>query len=244
MKNLRRSSLLTMTLAVSCCACAAAQVAETPKEADGIADHHDPSSLSEAQISAGLKEALAIGASKAVATAGKTDGFLFNEAIRILLPPNLQSVGKAMRLIGEGDTVDDLEIGMNRAAERATPQAKQIFLDAIKKMTIPAARRILTGGDTAATEYFRQACNADLTTAFTPIVHSSMQHVGVIKKYDHVIATAPGGGAIANEFDLDKYVVGKTIDGIFYMLSQQEIKIRNNPADQSTALLKEVFSRK
>lgn len=244
MKNLWRSSLLAITLAVSCCACAAAQIAGTLKKADADLDHHDPSGLSEDQISAGLREALAIGTSKAVATAGKTDGFLFNEAIRILLPPNLQSVGKAMRLIGEGDTVDDLEIGMNRAAERATPQAKQIFLEAIKTMTIPAARGILTGGDTAATEYFRQTCTPDLTIAFTPIVHSSMQRVGVIKKYDHVIKTAPGGGAIANEFDLDKYVVGKTIDGIFYMLSQQEIRIRHNPADQTTSLLKEVFARK
>lgn len=244
MKNLRLSSLLTIILVISCCVCAAAQAAETVKKADAVLDHHDSSSLSEDQISAGLKEALTIGTGKAVAIAGKTDGFLFNEAIRILLPPKLQSVGKAMRLIGEGDTVDDLEIGMNRAAERATPQAKQIFVDAIKKMSIPAARRVLTGGDTAATEYFRQACTADLTTAFTPVVHNSLQRVGVIKKYDHVINTAPGGAAIANEFDLDKYVVGKTIDGIFYMLAQQEIKIRTNPADQSTALLKEVFARK
>ena len=244
MKTFMRSSLLTLALAASCCACAAGQVAETLKKADAVLDHHDSSSLSDDQIAGGLKEALAIGTGKAVAIAGKTDGFLYNEAIRILLPPKLQSVGKAMRLIGEGDTVDDLEIGMNRAAERATPQAKQIFLDAIKKMTLPAARRILTGGDTAATEYFRQACNADLTTAFIPIVHNSLQRVGVIKKYAHVINTAPGGAAIANEFDLDKYVVGKTIDGIFYMLAQQEIKIRTNPADQTTALLKEMFARK
>ena len=149
-----------------------------------------------------------------------------------------------MRLIGEGDTVDDLEIGMNRAAERATPQAKQIFLDALKKMTFRDARKILAGGDTAATEYFEQTCSADLTTAFTPIVHSSLQRVGVIKKYDHVIKTAPGGNAIANEFDLDKYVVGKTLDGLFYEVGQQEFNIRTNPAAQTTALLKEVFARK
>lgn len=244
MKTLMRTSLLTIIVVIISCVYAATQAAETAKKTDAVLDQHDSSNLSEDQISAGLKEALAIGTGRAVAIAGKTDGFLFNESIRILLPPKLQSVGKAMRLIGEGDTVDDLEIGMNRAAERATPQAKQIFLDAIKKMPIPAARRILTGGDTAATEYFRQACTPDLTSAFAPVVHSSMQRVGVIKKYDHVIKTAPGGGAIANEFDLDKYVVGKTIDGIFYMLAQQEIKIRTNPAEQTTALLKEVFARK
>ncbi len=244
MKYVMRSSLLATTIAIGCCTCAMAQVKEPAEKTDATLEHGDSSSLSDEQIAAGLKEALAIGTGKAVALAGKTDGFLFNESIRILLPPQLQSVGKAMRLIGEGDTVDDLEIGMNRAAERATPQAKQIFLDALKKMTIPGARSVLTSGDTAATEYFRQKCNADLTTTFSPIVHSALQRAGVIKKYDHVIKTAPGGSAIANEFDLDKYVVDKTLDGIFYMLTQQEIKIRTNPADQTTALLKEVFARK
>jgi len=209
--------------------------APAPAHAPAAADDH---------IVAALKQALELATSKAVAVTGRPDGFLDNEAIRILLPTKLQSVGKAMRLIGEGDTVDDLEIGMNRAAERATPQAKQIFLDAIKKMTFRDARHILTSGDTAATEYFQQTCSADLTTAFTPIVHSSLQRVGVIKKYNHVIKTAPGGNAIANEFDLDKYVVGKTLDGLFYEIEQEEIKIRTNPAARTTALLKEVFARK
>jgi hypothetical protein len=244
MKTLMRPSLLTIAVAFCSCTCAAAQLGETLKKTDAALEHHDSSSLSDDEIVAGLKQALEIGTSKAIALTGKPDGFLDNEAIRILLPTKLQSVGKAMRLLGEGDTVDDLEIGMNRAAERATPQAKQIFLDALKKMTISGARRILTGGDTAATEYFKQTCSADLTATFSPIVHGSMQRIGIIKKYDHVIKTAPGGSAIANEFDLDKYVVGKTIDGIFYMLGQEEIKIRINPAAQNTALLKEVFARK
>ncbi len=238
MKRLRRLSLLTIALALCCCTDAAAQSNDTLKKVDTA------SGLSDDQIVAGLKQALELGTSKAVALTGRTDGFLFNENIRILLPPKLQAVGKAMRLLGEGDTVDDLEIGMNRAAEHAAPQAKQIFLDALKKMPFTDARRILTGGDTAATEYFKRTSSADLTVAFSPIIHSSMQRIGVIKTYDHVIKTAPGGSAIANEFDLDKYVVGKTLDGLFYMLGQEEIKIRTNPAAQTTALLKEVFSRK
>jgi hypothetical protein len=133
---------------------------------------------------------------------------------------------------------------MNRAAERATPQAKAIFLDALKKMTFTDARRILAGDDTAATEYFKRTSSADLTAAFSPVVHSSLQRLGVIRKYDHVIKTAPGGDVIANEFDLDKYVVGKTLDGLFYMLGQEEIRIRTDPSAQTTALLKEVFLRK
>jgi hypothetical protein len=238
MKRLLRLSLLTIALALCCCTYAAAQSDDTLKKVDTA------SGLSDDQIVAGLKQALELSTSKAVALTGRTDGFLFNENIRILLPPKLQAVGKAMRLLGEGDTVDDLEIGMNRAAEHAAPQAKQIFLDALKKMTFTDARRILTGGDTAATEYFKRTSSADLTAAFSPIIHSSMQRIGVIKTYDHVIKTAPGGSAIANEFDLDKYVVSKTLDGLFYMLGQEEIKIRTNPAAQTTALLKEVFARK
>lgn len=243
MQHLKRTSVLTVVLAV-CCICAVAQPGKTVQGADATDEHHDPSSFSEDQIVAGLKQALELSAGKAVGLAGKTDGFLQNEDIRILLPTKLQSVGKAMRLIGEGDTVDDLEIGMNRAAERASSQAKPIFLDAIKKMSFSDARNILSGGETAATEYFRRTCSVDLTTAFTPIVHSSMQRVGVIKKYDHVIKTAPGGSAIASEFDLDKYVVGKTLDGLFYTLGQEEVKIRTNPAAQTTALLKELFAKK
>lgn len=246
MTTLRRPCLLIIALALGCSACAAAQLNENRKQADKGHDVGDDSGLGDDQIVAGLKQALEVGTGKAVALAGKADGFLNNEAIRILLPTKLQSVGKAMRLLGEGETVDDLEIDMNRAAERATPQAKQIFLDAIKKMNVThsGARHILAGGETAASEYFQQTCSADLTAAFSPIVHGALQHTGVLKKYDHVIKTAPGGNAIANEFDLDKYVVGKTLDGLFYMLGQEEIQIRTTPAAQTTPLLKEVFSRK
>jgi hypothetical protein len=244
MKILMRSSPHTIALLLCFCTCAAAQMNENRQQADAASEHHDTTTLSDDQIVEGLKQALELGTTKAIALTGKPDGFLDNAAIRILLPPKLQSVGKAMRLIGEGDTVDDLEIGMNRAAERATPQAKQIILDALRKMTFRDPRHILSSGETAATEYFEQTCSADLTAAFTPTVHSSLQRVGVSKEYDHVIKTAPGGNAIANEFDLDKYVVGKTLDGFFYELGQEEIKIRTNPSARTTTLLKEVFSRK
>jgi hypothetical protein len=143
-----------------------------------------------------------------------------------------------------GGKVDELEIGMNRAAEQATPQAKQIFLAALKRMTFDDARKILTGNDTAATDYFKRSSSADLTTAFSPLVHTSMQHVGVVDQYDRLISSAPGGSTLVREFDLDQYVVGKTLDGLFFELGEEEKKIRKNPAAQTTALLKEVFGRK
>jgi hypothetical protein len=156
----------------------------------------------------------------------------------------LEAVGRGLRMVGMGAKVDELEVGMNRAAEQATPQAKQIFLTALRKMTFDDARHILTGDDTAATEYFKRTSSPDLTVAFSPIVHRSMERVGVVQQYNQVIKSAPAGSALARQFDIDKYVVSKTLDGLFHVLGEEEKQIRKNPAAQTTALLKEVFGRK
>ena len=243
MKHMMRASLLHITLAIFC-TYSTAQLSEVLKKAGEALESRDSSNLPEEKIISGLKEALEVGTGRAVALCGRHDGFMKNEAIRILLPSKLQPIGKGMRLLGMGEQVDDLEIGMNRAAEKATPQAKEIFVTALRKMTIQDARGIMTGGDTSATEYFRRAASADLTTAFTPIVHQSMQKVGVIHQYESVIKSAPGGGALASEFNLDKYVVDQTLDGIFLMLGEEEKKIRKDSAAQTTELLKEVFGKK
>ena len=198
------------------------------------------SSLSTDKITAGLKEALKISTAKAVDLTGKPDGFLKNEAIKILLPDKLRTAGRGLRLVGMGPQLDELEVGMNRAAEQATPQAKQIFINALMKMSIDDARRILSGNQTAATDYFRNASSADLTTAFKPIVHSAMQNVGVIKQFGQLTQNSMAAPAL-QKVDLDGYVVGKTLDGLFYMLGQQEKQIRTNPAAQTTTLLKQVF---
>ena len=237
-------SLLTLILTLALTLPAAAQLDEMIKKAESSLGNRNTSSLTDDKIIAGLKQALQVSTGKAVAVTGRPDGFLKNEAIRIALPPRLQTVGRGMRMLGMGKTVDDLETGMNRAAEQATPQAKQIFIAALRKMSFDDARHILTGNDTAATDYFKRTSSSDLTTAFSPIVHASMQKVGVVQQYDHLINTAPGGSTLAKEFDLDNYVVGKTLDGLFYMLGQEETKIRKDPAAQTTALLKEVFGGK
>jgi hypothetical protein len=200
--------------------------------------------LTNDKITAGLKQALEVSTTKAVALTGKPDGFLKNDEIRIPLPEKLQTVGKGLRMIGMGGQVDELEVGMNRAAEQATPKAKAIFLAALKKMTFDDARRIWSGNDTAATDYFRGASSEDLTAAFTPIVHEQLAKLGVIKQYNSVIQSTPGGSAFAVKFDLDKYVVGKTLDGLFYTLGQEEKKIRKDPAAQTTALLRTVFGKR
>lgn len=225
------------------CVPAQAQLDQILKKANESLAKRDVSPLSQSKIASGLKQALQISTGNAVAQTGKPDGFLKNEAIKILLPPKLQTVGRGMRMFGMGAQMDELEVGMNRAAEQATPKAKQIFLDALTRMTFDDARKILSGSDTAATEYFKRQSTNDLTTAFTPIVQDSMEKVGVVRQYNRVVQTAPGGAALGSQYDLTKYVVGKTLDGLFYVLGQEEKKIRKDPAAQTTSLLREVFGR-
>jgi Protein of unknown function (DUF4197) len=220
------------------------QLGDILKRADETLNQRSTAGLSTDKIVSGLKEALQVSTGKAVELTGKLDGFMKNEAIKILLPPKLQAVGRGMRMLGMGGQVDDLEVGMYRAAEQATPEAKAIFIAAVKKMSFEDARKILTGDDTAATEYFKRASSDDLTEVFSPIVSRSMERAGIVQQYDRVIANAPGGKTLAGEFDLNKYVVSKTLDGLFFMLGEEEKKIRKDPAAQTTAFLKEVFGRK
>lgn len=239
-----RSFLFVVMVALCWSTYSTAQLDDVLKKAEEAAGHRDSAGLSNDKIISGLKEALQVSTAKAVSLTGRPDGFLKNEAIKIVLPAKLETMAKGMRMLGMGAKMDELEVGMNRAAEQATPEAKQIFLAALRKMTFDDARRILSGDDTAATDYFKRASSADLTTAFTPIVHRSMEHVGVVQQYNQVIKSAPGGGALAEQVDINKYVVAKTLDGLFYMLGEEEKKIRKDPAAQTTALLKEVFGRR
>ncbi len=239
-----RKIFLYSVLAMLTPLASAVQLGDLLKHAEEAVQNSDASHLSDSKISAGLKQALQVSTGNAVAYTGKPNGFLKNEAIKIALPGQLKTVSKGMRMMGMGAKVDELEVGMNRAAEKATPKAKAIFLSALERMSFDDARKILSGGDTAATEYFKGASSAELTTAFSPIVHESMVNVGVVKQYDSVIQSAPGGSLLAGKMDLDKYVVGKTLDGLFYMLGQEERKIRKNPAAQTTSLLKEVFGHR
>jgi hypothetical protein len=217
---------------------------EIKRRIEEAARGNKTSQLSDDKIIAGLREALRVGTGNAVALTGKPDGFLKNAAIKILLPEKLRTAGKTLRLVGMGSQVDALEVGMNRAAEQATPKAKQIFLNALTRMTFSDARQILTGGDTAATDYFKRTSAGELTTAFAPIVHRAMENVGVVRQYNQLMKN-PMLTALANDksFNLDDYVVGKTMDGLFYMVGEEEKKIRKDPAAQITPILKEVFGR-
>ena len=239
---MRRSFTLTF-LALFCLQCAWAQSPlEQIWKSATKSNTNSTANLSTDKIASGLKEALRVSTANAVAKTGKPGGFLNNPDIKIPLPGRMQSVSKELRLVGMGSSLDQLEVGMNRAAEQATPMAKQIFLNSLSKMTISDARNILSGSDTAATEYFKRTSTPDLTTAFKPIVHQQMQKVGVVQQYDQLISNPMAAQLLqARGFDLDNYVVGKSLDGLFFMLGQEEKQIRRNPAAQVTPLLQQVF---
>lgn len=201
--------------------------------------------LSDVKIGAGLKEALQVGTGNAVKTTGRLDGYFKNEAIKILMPKQLQTLEKGLRMVGYGPQLDEFVLSMNRAAEAAAPQAKAIFLNAIGDMTFDDVRKIFTGGDTAATEYFKEKTTDQLTAAFTPIVQKSMNEAGVTRQYKELLGRFQSiPFANIQSFDLDKYVVGKALDGLFFVVGQEESKIRKNPAAQVTSLLREVFGKK
>ena len=200
--------------------------------------------LSEGKIIEGLKEALEIGASNAVRLVSKIDGYYGNPQIKIPLPDSVRKVEKALRAVGYGSKVDAFELSMNRAAEKAAPKAKALFVDAVKQMSFEDARKILDGRDNEATLYFEDKTRNKLTEVFEPIVHSSMSQVGVTRQYqalDAKVRSIPFTDPLS--FDLDQYVTGRALDGLFFMLAEEERKIRQDPAARVTDLLKEVFGK-
>jgi hypothetical protein len=200
--------------------------------------------LSDVKIASGLKEALKIGTENTVNLTGKMDGYFKNEAIKILMPEKLQTLEKGLRAVGYGPTVDEFILSMNRAAEQAAPSAKKIFWDAIGEMTFEDAKKILSGGNTAATDFFKGKTTDKLTAAFKPVVDKATNDVGVTRQYKDLVGKFQTIPFMKSEsLDIDHYVVTKSLDGLFHVLGQEEQKIRTNPAARVTDLLKEVFGK-
>lgn len=217
--------------------------AQFGKVLDGLTKRS--SGPADSKSASGLKEALRIGTDHAVGLTATADGFFKNEAIRILLPDKLRTVEKGLRMAGMGAKLDEFELSMNRAAEKAAPAARGIFKDAVVKMTFDDARGILTGGNTSATDYFKAATSERLAASFKPTVESAMDETGVVKQYKQLtggLSSLPFG--FSQSFDVTGYVVGKTLDGLFYMLGLEAKKIRTDPAARITPLLKEVFGKR
>ncbi|WP_461516888.1 DUF4197 domain-containing protein [Porticoccus sp.] len=198
--------------------------------------------LSVEELTSGLKEALRVGTGNVVSRLGTTDGFLADEQIHIPLPAQIQQAKSLLETVGMGASLTDLETKLNRAAEAATPQAKALFLDAISTMTIDDAKKIYNGPEDAATRYFREKMNGPLGEAMRPVIADSLSQVGAVQVYDGIVSEYKTLPFVPDlKTNLTDYTIEKGMDGIFYYLAREEAAIRQDPAKQTTALLKKLF---
>jgi hypothetical protein len=221
------------------------QYLDSAKEAldsSGVAD--SATDLTNDEMVAGLKQALDKGTQFAVNKLGQPGGFLDNKKVRIPMPDSLSWVESSLRTVGQDEMADEFIDTMNTAAEQAVPEAADIFAGAIKEMSVQDAQGILTGPDTAATEYFRSNTEAELTQRMRPIVETATASTGVTSAYKDMLGAAGGfaGMMPATATDIDGYITSKTLDGLFLMIAKEERKIRKNPMARSTELLQKVFS--
>ncbi len=234
--------LCSMVLLFACVSDPQAQ-ADFMKKAKEMAAAVSDKPLDEKTIVAGLKEALNVGTGKAVQKVSAADGYFKNPKIRIPLPKDLQKWADRLRKIGLGKKVDELEFSMNRAAEQAAPKAKDIFVGAVKKMTITDAKNILYGkNDNGATLFFEKHTPPSLFTLFFPVMKSALDKVGATKAYKYLLDQYNALPLVEKKsYDLDSYATNKALDGLFFMISQEEALIRKDPAARVTDLLKKVF---
>ena len=198
--------------------------------------------ISSSDATAGLRAALEKGAAVAVSTLGKTDGFFGNSKVKIPLPDSLARYESMMRRVGMGKYADELILTMNRAAEAAVPEAKKLLVDAVKNMSVSDAKRVLTGGNTAGTDYFKRTTSEPLRQRFLPIVQRATKKVKLAQVYEKYAAQGVQYGLISKEnADLDAYVTQEALDGLFYMIAEEEKKIRKDPVGAGSSIIKKVF---
>ncbi|WP_299615258.1 DUF4197 domain-containing protein [Pelagibius sp.] len=206
------------------------------------ADGLSAASLSEAEIGDGLREALRVGTERVVDKLGQDDGFNADPDVHIPLPDSLQKVQKALQAVGMSSLADDLELRLNRAAEQATPQAKQIFWDAISAMTLDDAKRIYDGPEDAATRYFQDKMTAPLSDAMRPVIDDSLADVGAIAAYETMMGEYGSLPFVPDaKADLTSYALEQALDGLFTYVAREEAAIRSDPAKRTTEILQKVF---
>jgi len=208
----------------------------------GVAGAVTLQSLTDREAAAGLREALVVGSRRAVETLGRLDGYYGDPRVRIALPPRLMRAERALRTMGMGRQVDNFVMTMNRAAEEAVPEATALLVDAARKMSVQDAKGILTGGDDAATQYFRRTTSASLAERFLPIVKRATAQVKVAESYNRFAGSAASMGLIdKKDADIDQYITQKALDGLFLKMAEEEKAIRKDPVRAGTDLVKRVF---
>lgn len=200
------------------------------------------SQLTNAEAGNGVKAALTQGAEAAVALLGKPDGFLSNPQVRIPLPGQLAEAAKLLQRFGMGQRIEQLETTLNRAAEAAVPAGKAVLLQAVQNMTVADAKGILAGGDTSVTQFFASKTRSPLGERFLPIVTRETDKLGLVQQYNQLAGKAAGFGLLkAEDANLAQYVTGKTLDGLFTTIAEQERALRRDPVGAGSALLQKVF---
>lgn len=198
--------------------------------------------ITQAEAVRALRQALNEGSRAAVARLGVENGFFGNSKVRIPLPPSLKRVERGLRAFGMKREADELVLAMNRAAEAAVPEAKQLLADAVRKMTVQDAKKILTGGDTAATDYFKRATESQLTQRFLPVVRKATDRVDLAQKYNAVAGQGLALGLIEEEeASIERYVTGKALDGLYFMIGEQEKAFRKDPVRSTSEIVRKVF---
>jgi hypothetical protein len=198
--------------------------------------------FSEGEAASGVRTALERGAAAAVSRLGRTDGFLGNQSVKIDLPGFLKDAAKLLRGMGQGRRVDELVTAMNRAAEAAVPEARQLLVNAVKTMSVDDAIKIVQGGENSVTQFFSTKTREPLAIRFLPIVERATQKVSLAKKYDAVAGRAASFGLLKpDDANLNGYVTGKALDGLYFMIGEEERKIRKDPVGTGSAILKKVF---
>ena len=198
--------------------------------------------LSEGDAALGVRAALERGAVSAVGLLGRNGGFLDNPKVRIPLPGFLNDAANLLKMMGQQKRVDELVTAMNRAAEAAVPQGKQLLVNAVKAMSVEDARQIIAGGDNSVTQFFAAKTREPLGVTFLPIVTKATEKVKLADKYNSVAGKAAGLGLLSKEdANIQQYVTGKTLDGLFLMIGEEERKIRQDPIGNGSAILKKVF---
>ena len=197
--------------------------------------------ISSADATAGLKAALERGSLAAVGNLSRVDGFLGNPSVKIPLPESLARIEPTMRRFGMGHYADELVTAMNRAAEAAVPEARALFIASLKNMTVQDAKGILSGGETAGTEYFKRTTRDELHKRFLPVVERATAKVEVARKYDQYAGRAQSLGLVKGDPDLDQYVTAKALDGLYFMVGEEEKRIRKDPLGSASSIIRKVF---
>lgn len=196
------------------------------------------------EATSGIRAALERGAASAVELLGRPDGFLGNPQVRIPLPPALEQAASVLKLMGQQRRVDELVTAMNRAAEAAVPEAKALLVDAVRSMSVQDALDVVRGGDTAVTDFFAGRTRQPLTQRFLPIVTRATEKVALAQSYNELAGRAGALGLVrAEDANLERHVTAKAVDGLFFMIGEEERRIRRDPVGTGSAILQKVFGR-